>query len=50
MEFRNFDSNADKVKLYESMRKSLAKIHEDQPEAFSPASVRGNPYKKSRCC
>ena len=25
MEFRNFDSNADKVKLYESMRKSLYK-------------------------
>ena len=46
MEFRNCDSNADKVKLYDSVRNRLAKIHEDEPEASGPASVRGNPYKK----
>ena len=40
MEFRNCDSNADKVKLYESVRKSLAEIYEDEPEAFGLASVR----------
>ena len=45
MEFRNCDSNADKVKLYESVRKSLAEICEDEPEAFSPASVSENSYK-----
>ena len=28
-----------------SVRKSLAEIHEDEPEAFSPASVSENPYK-----
>ena len=39
MEFRNCDSNADKVRLYESVRKSLAEINEDEPEPFSPASV-----------
>ena len=45
MEFRNWDSNADKVKLYESVRKGLAEIYEDEPKAFSPAPVRENPYK-----
>ena len=44
MEFRNLDANADKVKLYESVRKGLVEIYEDEPKAFSPASVR-NPYK-----
>ena len=45
MEFRNWDSNADKVKLYESVRKGLAEIYEDEPETFGPASVSQNPYK-----
>ena len=46
MEFRNCDStNAVKVKLYESVRKSLAEIYEDEPEAFGPASVSENRYK-----
>ena len=45
MEFRNYDSNADKVKLYESVRKSLAEIYEDEPEAFDLASVSENPGK-----
>ena len=30
MEFRNSDSNADKVKLYESVREGLAEIYEDE--------------------
>ena len=45
MEFRNFDSNADEVKLNESVRKSLAEIHKDESEAFGPASVGENRYK-----
>ena len=45
MEFRNCDSNVDNVKLYESVRKSLSEIYEDEPEAFGPASVSENPYK-----
>ena len=45
MEFRNWDSNADKVKLYESVRKGLAEIYEDETKAFSSAPVRENPYK-----
>ena len=45
MEFRNCDSSADKVKLYESVRKSLAEIYEDEPEVFRPASVSENPCK-----
>ena len=31
MEFRNWDSNADKVNLYESVTKDLAEIYEDEP-------------------
>ena len=34
MEFRNSDSNADKVSLYESVTKDLAEIYEDEAEAF----------------
>ena len=46
MEFRNYDSNADKVKLYESVRKSLAEIYEDEPEPEPDlASVSENPGK-----
>ena len=45
MEPRNFDSNADKVKLCESVRKRLAETYEDGPEAFGPASVSEIPYK-----
>ena len=45
MDFRNWDWNAKKVKLYESVRKALAEICEDGPKASSPASVRENPYK-----
>ena len=45
VEFTNCYSNADKVKLYESVRKSLAEIHEDEPEAFGSASVSENHIK-----
>ena len=45
MEFRNCDSNDDKVRLYESVRKSLAEKYEDEPETFSSALVSENPYK-----
>ena len=45
MEFENCDSNADKVKLYESVRKRLGEIYEDEPDEFGPASVSENPYK-----
>ena len=45
MEFRNCDSNTDKVKLYEIVRKSLAEMYEDEPEASGPASVSENPFK-----
>ena len=33
MEFRNCNSNPGKVKLYESVRKSIAEIYEDESEA-----------------
>ena len=37
MEFKNCDSNADKVKQYEAVRKSLAEIYQDdEPETFCP--------------
>ena len=45
MEFRNCDSNDDKVRLYESVRKSLAEKYEDESETFSSALVSENPYK-----
>ena len=45
MKFRNCESNANKVKLYESVRKVLAEIYEDEPDTFGPASVSENPYK-----
>ena len=45
MGFKNYDSNNDKVKLYESARKSLAKIYKDEPEASISALVSENPYK-----
>ena len=45
MKFRNCKSNANKVKLYESVRKGLAEIYEDEPDTFGPASVSANPYK-----
>ena len=45
MEFRNYNSNNDKVKLYESARKSLAEINQDEPEASILALVSENPYK-----
>ena len=44
IEFRNC-SNADKVKLYESVRKSLGKLYEDEPEAFGHALGNENSYK-----
>ena len=43
MEFRNYNSNNDKVKLYESARKSLAEINQDEPEASISALVSENP-------
>ena len=44
MEFRNCDSNTDKVNLHERVRKRLAEIYEDGPEALGPASVNELPY------
>ena len=35
MEFRTWNSNADKFKLYESVRKGLAEIYEDERKGFS---------------
>ena len=34
-----------KVKLYESVRKGLAEIYEDEPDVFGHASVSENSYK-----
>ena len=45
MEFRNSDSHADKLKLYEKARKSLAETYADEPAPFSPASVCENSGK-----
>ena len=45
LEFRNCDSNTNKVKLYESVRKSLAEIYEDEPGAFDAVLVSAYPYK-----
>ena len=45
LEFRNCDSNADKVKLYESVRIGQAEIYKDEPDTFGPASVSENPCK-----
>ena len=45
MEFRNYGSNADKVKLCENVRKGLVEIYEGEPDAFGHASVSENPYK-----
>ena len=45
MVFRNWDSNAGKVNLYESVRKGLGEIYEDEPKAVTPASVRENQFK-----
>ena len=45
MEFRNCDSNSDKVKLNESVRKGLAEIYEDKTEAFGPVLVSENPCR-----
>ena len=45
MRFINLDSNADKVKLYERVRKGLAEIYDDELKAFGPASASENPYK-----
>ena len=42
MRFRNCDSNADKVKIYEKVRKNLEEIFEDKTEAFGPVSVSEN--------
>ena len=44
-EFRNCDSNVEKVELYKCVRKGLTEIYEDEPEAFGPASVSENPFK-----
>ena len=44
-EFRHCNSHPDKVKLYENVRKDLADIHEDEPDAFGPASVSENLYR-----
>ena len=44
MAFKNCDWNADKVKLYENVKKSLAKIYADEPEQFGPVSLSTNPH------
>ena len=44
MASKNCDWNADKVKLYENVRKSLAKVYEDEPEQFGPVSLSTNPH------
>ena len=45
-EFRNWDSNANKVKLYKSLRKeSPVELYEDKQDAFGPALVSKNRYK-----
>ena len=36
MEFDNGDFNADEVKLYEEVRKLMAKISEEFPALFGP--------------
>ena len=43
MEFDNKDFNADKVKQYESIRASLAKIYESDPLLFGPPCIVSNP-------
>ena len=45
MEFKNCGSNADKVKLYENVKKSQEEIYEDKSEAYGLASASENPYK-----
>ena len=45
MEFRACNSNADKFKLYESVGKSVAEVHNVEPRTFGPTSVSENPYK-----
>ena len=44
MAFKNYDWIADKVKSYENVRKSLAKIYEDEPEQFGPVSLSTYPH------
>ena len=44
MEFRNFDSNADKFSLYESVRKSLADICKYQQGTFRSSLDSENLY------
>ena len=44
MEFRNFDSNADKFNLYESVRKSLADICKYQRGTFRSSLDSENLY------
>ena len=43
MGFINLDSNADKVKLYESVGKGVAEIYDDELKAFDSASASENP-------
>ena len=45
MRFRNCDSNAEKIKIFESVRKNLAKVYEDEPGTLGLTSVSENPYK-----
>ena len=47
MEFRNCDSNTEKVKLHESVRKSMAEIQKMDQSRLALVSVSKNPYKKS---
>ena len=46
MEFDNRDFNADKVKLYEEVRKLMAKIYEETPALFGPVYAAIAPLKK----
>ena len=40
MEFTNRDLNADKVKIYEEVRKSIARIYVEKPSFFWPIAPR----------
>ena len=40
MEYNNKDFNADRVKLYEEVRKAMARLYNDNPSYFGPVVAR----------
>ena len=48
MEFDNGDFNADEVKLYEEVRKLMAKISEEFPALFGPVYAAIAPSEQNR--